>query len=353
MRLGENTIGTVKLGEMQVQRVYLGENLVWQNAPVAIAATGISDTSFTANWNAYTGAIYYLLDVSLSSSFSTFVLENQIVLTNSYVVTGLSSGTTYYYRVRASDDSDISGFFDRVTTAGGSLTNNEKIAIVNLVQYLKDYGIWTKMKAVYPMVGASAAACAQNLKSSSFTGTFTSGWTFASTGVTPNGSSAFMNTAFNPNTECASANVGGLGIYSRTSRAGNPGRTQGVLGSPSYFGGWVLYNATSTYGAINDATGGGLATTTSQLFWQVARNNSATQLLQGLNGEVSTLTQAATLKANANVYFGAANSAGVATNFDTLEIALCYLSGDALSSTNLQNMYTAVQAFQTTLSRQV
>ena len=53
------------------------------------------------------------------------------------------------------------------------------------------------MKAIYPMVGASAAACAQNLKSSSFTGTFTSGWTFASSGVTPNGTSAYFNTYIN------------------------------------------------------------------------------------------------------------------------------------------------------------
>jgi hypothetical protein len=34
----------------------------------------------------------------------------------------------------------------------------------------------------------------------SFTGTFTSGWTFASTGVTPNGTSAYMDTNLIPNT---------------------------------------------------------------------------------------------------------------------------------------------------------
>ena len=39
----------------------------------ATVATGIGITSFTANWNAFSGAQYYLLDVSTSSSFSTFV----------------------------------------------------------------------------------------------------------------------------------------------------------------------------------------------------------------------------------------------------------------------------------------
>jgi phage major head subunit gpT-like protein len=101
MKLGALDISTVKLGTNQVQAVYQGANLVWQNAPVATAATGVGQTSFTANWNAYSGATYYLLDVSESSDFSTFVYENQITTSTSYVVIGLNSNTTYYYRVRA------------------------------------------------------------------------------------------------------------------------------------------------------------------------------------------------------------------------------------------------------------
>jgi hypothetical protein len=175
MKLGALDISTVKLGTNQVQAVYQGVDLVWQNAPVATAATGIGQTSFTANWNAYSGATYYLLDVSESSDFSTFVYENQITTSTSYVVIGLESNTTYYYRVRANVgyDSDAQAFFDRVTTASGSLSTTEQAAVNQLVLDLKANSIWTPMKAIYPMVGASAAACAQNLKSSSFTGTFT------------------------------------------------------------------------------------------------------------------------------------------------------------------------------------
>jgi phage major head subunit gpT-like protein len=89
MKLGALDISTVKLGTNQVQAVYQGVDLVWQNAPVATAATGVGQTSFTANWNAYSGATYYLLDVSESSDFSTFVYENQITTSTSYVVIGL------------------------------------------------------------------------------------------------------------------------------------------------------------------------------------------------------------------------------------------------------------------------
>jgi hypothetical protein len=248
-------------------------------------------------------------------------------------------------------DADWVAFYNRVISAGGSLSTTEQDATLQLVLDLKDYGIWTKMKAIYPMVGASAAACAQNLKSSSFTGTFNGGWTFASTGVTPNGTNGFMNTQFVPNTECASANVGAMGIYSRTNRTGSNSRINGI-NTGSFFGGWIRYSDNKTYGAINDNTGVGIATTKTNLFWQIARNNSVSQLLHALNESVSIITQSATNKSALNVYFGAANN-GAANGFDNLEMALCYLSGDDFSSQNMVDMYNAVQAFQTTLNRQV
>ncbi len=143
-------------------------NTTFVSTPVATAATGVGETSFTANWNAFAGASYYLLDVSTSSSFSSFVLQDQVVFapTTAYVVIGLTANTTYYYRLRASTDPyvdpDASAFFSRVTAAGGTLTTTEQNAVNTLVLDMKTAGIWTPMKAIYPMVGASAAACAQN-----------------------------------------------------------------------------------------------------------------------------------------------------------------------------------------------
>ncbi len=82
-------------------------NTTFVSTPVATAATGVGETSFTANWNAFAGAQYYLFDVSTSPSFSSFVLQNEVVLapTTAYVVVGLTANTTYYYRLRASTDS--------------------------------------------------------------------------------------------------------------------------------------------------------------------------------------------------------------------------------------------------------
>ncbi len=76
---------------------FFGYNTTFVSTPVATAATGVGETSFTANWNAFAGASYYLLDVSTSSSFSSFVgsYQNFVVLSTSQLVSGLTASTTY------------------------------------------------------------------------------------------------------------------------------------------------------------------------------------------------------------------------------------------------------------------
>ena len=61
-----------------------------------------------------------------------------------------------------SNDADAQAYFDRVTAAGGTLSATEQNAVNTLTVNLKSNGLWTLLKAIYPMVGASAAACAQN-----------------------------------------------------------------------------------------------------------------------------------------------------------------------------------------------
>jgi len=73
-------------------------------APTAIAATGITSSSFTAKWKSMSGATKYFLDVSTNSSFTSFISGyNNLDVNNTtnQQVTGLNSHTTYYYRVRA------------------------------------------------------------------------------------------------------------------------------------------------------------------------------------------------------------------------------------------------------------
>ncbi len=80
--------------------------------PPVTAATGVSVSGFVANWAPIPGALGYVVDVSSSSTFSSFINTGRnLDVGNSLFATivGLNSGTTYYYRVRAYNLSTVSG----------------------------------------------------------------------------------------------------------------------------------------------------------------------------------------------------------------------------------------------------
>jgi hypothetical protein len=81
--------------------------------PTATAATSITTTGFTANWTAPTRGTVdngYRVEVSTSASFATQIAGSPFTVNSgtSQTITGLSSGTTYYYRV-AADKTSVTG----------------------------------------------------------------------------------------------------------------------------------------------------------------------------------------------------------------------------------------------------
>jgi hypothetical protein len=75
-------------------------------------------SSFMARWDSVTGATGYLLDVSTSDSFSGYVdgyHDLDVGSVTGRAVTGLSRGTTYYYRVRAYNANGLGPYSDVMT----------------------------------------------------------------------------------------------------------------------------------------------------------------------------------------------------------------------------------------------
>ena len=251
----------------------------------------------------------------------------------------------------ASFDADALAFFSRVTTAGGSLSTTEKSAVNQLVLDLKSYSIWTKMKAIYPMVGASAAACAQNLVSSSFTGTFNGGWTYASTGVTPNGTSGYMNTGLVPNGNL-SLNSTHISAYVRnnTATGGAIGSSDDNLSNGLYLN--MRYINNTHYTRLNSNSGGGQANTAAAGFWVASRISSTQFKVFKSNTTFATENINSSALNSNNMYVLAMNLANLGIEYSNREIAFASI-GDGLSDTEASNFYTAVNSFQVSLSRNV
>ncbi|SEP03285.1 endo-1,4-beta-xylanase [Flavobacterium sp. CF108] len=92
--------------------------------PVANAPKDVNDNGFKAKWNYVSYSKSYLLDVSTTENFTSFIpnYNAKEVTDLNEVVVGLTGGTQYYYRVRAKNETEISGYSNviSVVTTGSS-----------------------------------------------------------------------------------------------------------------------------------------------------------------------------------------------------------------------------------------
>ena len=89
-------------------------------ATPANGGTGIA-TNPTLTWNASTGAASYGIQVSTDSGFSSFITNQSNVTTTSFELSGLTSNTTYYWHVNATNSGGTSAYSTawRFTTVAG------------------------------------------------------------------------------------------------------------------------------------------------------------------------------------------------------------------------------------------
>ncbi len=250
-------------------------------------------------------------------------------------------------------DPDYLAFYNRVIAGGGSLTTTEQSATDQLVKDLKGYGIWSKMKAIYPMVGGGGSnplqAINKNLKSSSFSLNPSSGNAYSSLGITPGGYYTYIFTSLVfPSSEKNDCSVG---IYQNTNINNN-----GCAISNDGSGGLIeLFPRSSNnlIGKVNDNNTTTESNSENKGFYQIERVNSTDVNFYKNGNSLGTNPKASNVAATitTNQIILGANQGGAA-NWSSNRIAFAFI-GNSLGATMSANYYTAVQAFQTTLNRQV
>lgn len=247
-------------------------------------------------------------------------------------------------------DPDAQAFFNRVTAAGGSLTATEQTAVNLLVLNMKTANVWNLQQAIYPMVGSSAAACAQNLKSASFTGTFSSGWTFTSNGAsTIKSAGSYMNTGLNSATNLNLNNTH-ISYYNNLTLVGDQNVVlgDGTLSNGAWIGVYVISNlyyssiACAFDSASNtNSTGYFLTNKPNSTNLKYIKNSTIIKTIVPTN--TSFLPASNILLNNYDTGFGF--SSGARCAFASI--------GNGMTDTQAFDLYASIQAFNTSLSRQV
>ena len=265
------------------------------------------------------------------------------------VILGGNTGI-YLASLTPAVDPDAQAFI----TAAAITDPTQQSAINTLVTDLKGYNIWTKFKAIYPIVGGTASSHKFNLKDprdldAAFRLTFATGWTHSNLGMTP--LNTFANTFLNANS-ILTQNSTHISYYSRTNSNGTEVEMGGLSGGNQLL--LEIRTSNVTYFAVNMSAGYPTYSDTDSRAFYVG-NRTASNVINGWkNGvKVASNTTASTTPPNFNLYLGAYNNGGGTALLPTTKQCAFASIGDGLTDTEAANFYTAVQAYQTTLGRSI
>jgi len=245
-------------------------------------------------------------------------------------------------------------------TAAGITDNTQKSAINTLVVDMKGFGIWTKMKAIYPFVGGTATTHKFNLKNpldtnAAFRLVFNGGMTHSSNGILFGGTNGYCDTKLNMSTNYAVNDSTHISFYNRISAGASFSAEMGVFDGSIVIQLYVRRSDFSNQTFYNVNTGSGLTFVDSNGAAFYIANRSGTTM-NGFRNLVKTVTQtsAAGTRPSLNMFIGNLNVNGFPNPglYSSRQCAFASI-GDGLTDTEAGNFYLAVQAFNTSLSRQV
>jgi hypothetical protein len=336
-----NTVAPAITGTAQEGQVVTCSTGTWTGTPTITYSYQWKRNG--SNIGSATNSTYTLVTADVSQSITC-----QVTATNAV---GSANATSNTITPTSAVDPDAQAFI----TAAAITDPTQQGAINTLVTDLKGYSIWTKFKAIYPIVGGTASQHKYNLKDprdldAAFRLTFATGWTHSANGMLPNGAT-YANTFLIPSSQL-SLNSTHISGYIRTNSVSHApmlsSENAGSYDNGLYI--WPLQNQgyysvrindnTSTFATVTyDIRGLHLATRTASNVKKYRVNT--TQIFNDSTASIALNTS--------SIYIGASRNNA---NYFSNQIAFNSI-GDGLTDTEAANFYTAVQAYQTTLGRQV
>lgn len=238
-----------------------------------------------------------------------------------------------------------------------ALTDSKQIkAVGDLVTGLKSRGLWTKMKAIYPLVGGTATAHKFNLMNpldadAAYRLVFptASAPTHSALGMAFTGSNGqAVDTRLNANAVLARTSHHISAYVTVASNTGTQSDVTATLSGTNF----LLFgnNSGKAYYENLNTTALNGPVTTSAGFIVGTRTATAVSTLYKADSQIGTSTNNAPTLPAATMQLGALTSS---VNYNSKRTYGFFSIGDGLTAADVTNLYALVQSYQTTLGRQV
>lgn len=315
-------------------------------ASVTITATPTSITPSSYTFTYHTDSVGTLASVTQAGNTLAIIAKGYGAQTVTVTATDGSTTVGATCTITVAQMTVVTDFVTNTGIADATIIGAVRTAALAM----DDKGLWSLMRAFYPFVGGTATTHKYNLKDprdldAAYRMVFAGGWTHNSNGVTGNGTnstadSKLANNVPGQNSLC-------LGVYNRT--AGTGGVEWSGSATPRT---WLAGNISGTaYFDLNNSAS--TATTTAPADVRgtlMANRNSSASTELNLNGQGQRTTAATTSAPAATTFILGGYSGG---GFITARNYAAAWLADGLTPLQEAQLRDIVQAFQTTLSRNV
>jgi hypothetical protein len=260
-------------------------------------------------------------------------------------------GNKVVYNSAPALDPDAEAFLLAAGITDATITD----AINNLVLSLKADSLWTKMKAIYPLVGGTASTHKFNLKNpvdsdAAFRLTFVGSPTHSANGLQGNGSSQYARTHLNNNQ--LSQNAAGLFLYSRTDLAADIIDMSGI--NTSFVGNELFIKVSSNVsgGRINSSSVINDFSQPSTGFYGAFRSSSA-NIKVVRESTIVDRSSTSSAPINVEIELMVRNVLGSRSLYSSRQYGFFGISDGITTNTEINNVNTSIQNFVTAINRNV